>query len=350
MKAARIVLDAMGGDNAPGEPVAGALMAAGVLGVEIILVGRRAAIEPELRGTSNIKDIRIVEAPEVIEMEEHATEAVRSKPGSSIVVGLEMVKRGEADAFVTAGNTGAAMAAALLTLGRVRGIGRPALATIFPAAEGRLTILLDVGANADCRPVHLYQFAHMGAAYMERMFGLQRPRVGLLSIGEEDTKGNQLTLEVHQMLRGSRLNFIGNVEGKDLPRGLADVVVMDGFTGNVVLKTAEGIAELLFGELRRAVELTPWNKAAGLILMSELRKVKRQLDYTEYGGAQLIGVDGIVVIGHGRSNARAIYNALRAARDAVRNGVLETMRAVGREVPAKGQGAGEAAAGDNGEG
>ncbi len=343
MKAARIVLDAMGGDNAPGEPVAGALMAAGVLGVELILVGRLAAIEPELRGTSNIKDIRLVDAPDVIEMEEHATEAVRAKPGSSIVVGLEMVKRGEADAFVTAGNTGASMAAALLTLGRVKGIGRPALATIFPAAEGRLTILLDVGANADCRPVHLLQFGYMGAAYMERMFGVERPKVALLSIGEEDTKGNQLTLEAHQMLRASRLNFIGNVEGKDLPRGLADVVVMDGFTGNVVLKTAEGIAELLFGELRRAVELTPWNKAAGLILMSELRRVKRRLDYAEYGGAQLIGVDGVVVIGHGRSNARAIYNAIKAARDAVQNGVLETLRAVGKEIPAKGRGEGDGA-------
>lgn len=350
MTTPRIVLDAMGGDNAPGEPVAGALMAAGVLGVELILVGRREAIEAELRGTGTIRDVRVVEAPDVIEMEEHPTEAVRSKPKSSIVVGLEMVKRGEADAFVTAGNTGATMAAALLTLGRVRGIGRPALATIFPAADGKLTMLLDVGANADCRPVHLFQFAHMGAAYMERMFGVARPRVGLLSIGEEESKGNQLTLEVHQLLRGSRLNFIGNVEGKDLPKGMADVVVMDGFTGNVVLKTAEGIAELLFGELRKAVELTPWNKAAGLILMSELRKVKRRLDYAEYGGAQLVGVDGIVVIGHGRSNARAIYNALKAARDAVHNGVLETMRAVGKEIPARGQGsAGEGAAGDNGE-
>lgn len=349
MKVPRIVLDAMGGDNAPGEPVAGALMAAGVLGVELILVGRHDAIESELRGTTTIRDVRVVDTPDVIGMEEHATDAVRAKRQSSIVVGLEMLKRGEADAFVTAGNTGATMAAALLTLGRVKGIGRPALATIFPAAEGRLTMLLDVGANADCRPIHLYQFAHMGAAYMERMFGVNGPRVALLSIGEEETKGNQLTLDVHQMLRGSRLNFVGNVEGKDLPRGMADVVVMDGFTGNVVLKTAEGIAELLFGELRKAVELTPWNKAAGLILMSELRKVKRQLDYAEYGGAQLMGVDGVVVIGHGRSNARAIFNALKAARDAVQNGVLETVRAVGEEVPARERGAGEGAAGDNGE-
>jgi glycerol-3-phosphate acyltransferase PlsX len=227
------------------------------------------------------------------------------------------------------------MAAALLTLGRVKGIGRPALATIFPTGEGRVTMLLDVGANADCRPIHLVQFAYMGAAYMERMFRVASPRIGLLSIGEEDSKGNQLTIEVNQALRASRLNFIGNVEGKDLTRGICDVAVMDGFTGNVVLKTAEGMAEMLFTEIKNAVELTPWNKAAGLVLMSELRKVKRRLDYAEYGGAQLIGVEGIVVIGHGRSNARAVFSAIRAARDAVDNKVLDTLREVAKEIPAK---------------
>ena len=272
---ARIVVDAMGGDNAPGEIVAGALMAAGGLGVELILVGQRAAIEAELEG-AQAKNLKIVDAPDVIEMDEHPTEAVKAKPRSSISVGLKMVKDGQADAFVTAGNTGASMAAALLTLGRIKGIGRPALATIFPTGEGRLTMLLDVGANADCRPIHLLQFAYMGAAYMERMYKVQSPKVGLLSIGEEDSKGNQLTIEVNQALRASRLNFVGNVEGKDLTRGICDVAVMDGFTGNVVLKTAEGMAELLLGEIRKAVELTPWNRAAGLILMSELRKVKRR--------------------------------------------------------------------------
>ncbi len=332
---ARIVVDAMGGDNAPGEIVAGALMAVGGLGVELTLVGRTAAIRHEMQGTAEVKGLRIVEAPEIIEMDEHPTDAVKAKPNSSINVGLRMVKEGKADAFVTAGNTGAAMAAALLTLGRIKGIGRPALATIFPSGEGRLTMLLDVGANADCRPIHLVQFAYMGAAYMERMFGVASPKVGLLSIGEEDSKGNQLTIEVNHALRASRLNFIGNVEGKDLTRGICDVAVMDGFTGNVVLKTAEGMAEMLFTELRKAVELTPWNKAAGLILMSELRKVKRRLDYAEYGGAQLVGVDGIVVIGHGRSNARAVFSAIRAARDAVNNKVLDTLREVAKEIPAK---------------
>ena len=347
---ARIVLDAMGGDNAPGEIVAGALMAAGGLGVELTLVGRRSAIEAELAGAT-AKNLRIIDAPDLIEMHEHPTEAIKSKPDSSINVGLRMVKSGEADAFVTAGNTGATMAGALLTLGRIKGIGRPALATIFPTGEGRLTMLLDVGANADCRPIHLVQFAYMGAAYMERMFKIANPTVGLLSIGEEDSKGNQLTIEVNEALRASRLNFMGNVEGKDLTKGVCDVAVMDGFTGNVVLKTAEGMAELLLGEIRKAVELTPWNRAAGLVLMSELRKVKRRLDYAEYGGAQLVGVDGIVVIGHGRSNGRAIFSAIRAARDAVDNKVVETLRGIAREIPARttlvGQGGAESAEADD---
>ncbi|MEP7216018.1 MAG: phosphate acyltransferase PlsX, partial [Anaerolineaceae bacterium] len=258
---ARIVVDAMGGDNAPQEIVAGALMAVGGLGVELTLVGRVDAIRAEMEGTTEIPGLHIVDAPDVIEMDEHPTDAVRAKPNSSINVGLRLVKNGEADAFVSAGNTGAAMTAALLTLGRIKGIGRPALGTVFPTGDNKVTMLLDVGANADCRPIHLVQFAYMGAAYMERAFGLTKPRVGLLSIGEEDSKGNQLTIEVNQALRGSRLNFIGNVEGKDLTKGVCDVAVMDGFTGNVVLKTAEGMAELMFGELRKAVELTPWNRA-----------------------------------------------------------------------------------------
>lgn len=331
----RIAIDAMGGDNAPGEVVAGALMAAGGLGVELMLVGRVDAIKGELTGTLENPGLRVVDASEVIEMDEHPTDAVRGKPDASINVGMRMLKAGEADAFVSAGNTGATMAAALLTLGRIRGIGRPALATVFPTGDEGLTIFLDVGANAECRPIHLLQFAHMGAAYMSRMFHVERPRVGLLSNGEEDSKGTPLVIEVNAMLRASTLNFIGNVEGKDLTRGVCDVAVMDGFTGNVVLKTAEGMADLMFGELRKAVELTPWNRAAGLVLMSELRKVKRRLDYAEYGGAQLLGVDGVTVIAHGRSNARAIFSAIRAARDGVQNGVIDTMRAVARDIPVR---------------
>lgn len=337
---ARIVVDAMGGDNAPQEVVAGALMAAGGLGVELTLVGQAAAIRRELEGTTHIPGLRIVDAPDVVTMDEHPTDAFKNKPHSSMRVGLDIVHRGEADAFVTAGNTGAAMTAALLTLGRIKGIGRPALGTVFPTGQDGATIMLDVGANADCRPVHLIQFAHMGAAYMERMFNIARPRVALLSIGEEDTKGSQLVIEVNHALRGSRLDFVGNVESRDLALGLADVIVTDGFTGNVVIKTIEGLAEVVFGEVRHAVELTPWNRAAGLILMSELRKLKRRLDYTEYGGAPLLGVDGVTVIGHGRSNARAVFSAIRGARDAVDGGLVKVIHEIAEEIPARGNGNG----------
>lgn len=330
----RIVVDAMGGDNAPQEVVAGALMAAGGLDVELILVGRQELIQAELEGTSTHR-LRIVHAPDVVEMEDHATDAFRDKPDASINVGLRLVKAGEADAFVTAGNTGATMASALLTLGRVKGISRPALAILFPGADGKVSMMLDVGANADCRPIQLQQFAYMGVAYMQRMFNNPNPSVGLLSIGEEDSKGSAAVIETNAALRASRLNFIGNLEGRDLTQAAADIAVMDGFTGNVVIKLAEGMAELMFTELRKAVELTPWNRAAGLVLMSELRKVKRRLDYTEYGGAQLLGVEGVTVIGHGRSNARAIFSAIRAARDAVQNGVLDVIREVAKEIPAK---------------
>jgi len=331
----RIAVDAMGGDFAPAEVVAGTLMAAGGLAAELLLVGQPDALRSELTGTAESGRLTVVEAPDVIAMDEHPTEAIRAKPESSLMVGLRLVKEGRADAFVTCGNTGAAMAGALLTLGRVRGIARPALGTVVPNGDSGLGLLLDVGANADCRPLPLVQFAHMGAGYMARTFGIPRPRVGLLSIGEEDTKGNALVLETNRLLRQSRLNFVGNVEGKDLTRNVADVVVTDGFTGNVVLKTAEGMADLLFNELRRVFELTPWNRAAGLLVMSELRKVKRRLDYAEYGGALLLGVEGIVVIGHGRSKARAVFNAIRSAGEAARNGVLDVIREAAAEVPAR---------------
>lgn len=323
----------MGGDNGPQEIVAGALMAAGGLDVELILVGQPGVAEAELQGAGN-KRIRFVHASEIIEMDDHPTEAVRSKPDASINVGLRLVKSGEADAFVTAGNTGATMAASLLTLGRVKGIARPALAILFPTNVGTL-MLLDVGANADWRPIHLVQFAHMAEAYYRKMLNTPNPRIALLSIGEEDSKGSQEVIEVNAALRASRLNFVGNVEGKDLLKGHSDVIVTDGFTGNIAIKIVEGLSDVLFGELRKVVELTPWNKAAGFILMSELRKVRRKFDYTEYGGAVLLGVDGITVIGHGRSNARAVFSAIRAAKDAVDNGVLDLVRQVAKEIPAK---------------
>lgn len=331
----QIAVDAMGGDHGPAEIVQGAVDAARELDTDILLVGDEFQVRAAFGGRERPANIRIVHASDTIGMDAHPTEAVRAHPDASINVALRHVKEGAAGAFVTMGNTGAAMTAALLTLGRVKGIARPALATIFPNSQGTLTMLIDVGANAECRPQHLVQFAHMGATYMQSVLHIENPRVGLLSIGEEDTKGNDLVIEVNQELRKSRLNFAGNIEGTDLTRGVVEVAVMDGFTGNIVLKTAEGLAEMLFGELRSVVESKPWNRAAGLILLPDLRKVRSRLDYSEYGGAQLLGVNGVTVIGHGRSNARAVTNAIRAAHDALVNDVLAGMRAVAGEAPAK---------------
>jgi phosphate acyltransferase len=331
---ARIVIDAMGGDHAPDEAVAGALLGAASLDAELLLVGREEAIRACFTGAPP-SSIRVVDARDVIEMDEHPTEAVRSKPGASINVGLAMVKAGQADAFVTAGNTGAAMAAALLTLGRVRGIGRPALGLPYSTLSGKPKLLIDVGANADCRAIHLTQFAYMGAGYVERVFGIERPRVALLSIGEEASKGSQLVVEANEALQASRLNFTGNVEGTDILRDSSDVIVTDGFTGNVALKTVEGVAEALFNEVRQVAEAKPWNRLAGLVLRPDLRKLRQRLDYSEYGGVQLLGVEGVVVIGHGRSNARAIFNATRAANEGLRHGVLDVIREIAREIPAR---------------
>lgn len=330
----RIAVDAMGGDHAPHVEVAAALMAATQLEAEIVLVGDELRIRADLLGKGEHANLRVVHAPEVIGMDENPTDAIRAKPGASINVALELVKAGEADAFVTMGNTGAAMAGALLKLGRVRGISRPALAIVTNSGSG-LTMLLDVGANAECRPIHLVQFAHMASAVMQGQYHVSNPRIGLLSIGEEDSKGNDLVIEVNGLLRQSNLNFVGNLEGKDLAKGLADVVVMDGFSGNVVLKTVEGIADLLFGEIRAVANKSLINKVAGMILRRDLRQVAGRLDYSEYGGAHLLGVNGVTVIGHGRSNERAIFNAIRAAREAVASDVVGLLRQVAEEIPAR---------------
>lgn len=328
----RIAVDVMGGDHGPAEVVEGCVMAARDLDVEVLLVGREADARAAL--AENAPALRVVHAPDVIAMDD-TIEAVKAKPDASINVGMGLLREGEADAFVTAGNTGATLTAALLRLGRIPGIARPALGMVVATGEESLTLLLDMGANADSRPAHLVQYAHMGAAVMERMHGIASPRVGLVSIGEEDSKGNQLTIEVNRALRASDLNFIGNVEAGQLPRYAADVAVMDGFTGNIIIKTVEGVSELFFGELRRAVRMTPWNLAAGLVLRSELRKSQRRLDYAEYGGAQLLGVEGVVFVAHGRSDARAILGGIRAAAEAVRTDMLAHLRDIAARVPAR---------------
>lgn len=313
-----IALDAMGGDHAPRPEVEGALLAARELGVKVLLVGPPHRLRPALHdaGWTN-EPIDILPADEVVAMADDAVQAVRAKRGSSLRVGVEALKQGVAVGFVSAGNTGAVVAAAILCLGTLPGVARPALATPLPTLTGRPTLLLDIGANADCKPAMLDQFAVMGAAYAERVLGVVRPRVGLLSIGEESGKGNALTREAHALLRRHAPHrtfaFIGNVEGKDLYAGVADVVVCDGFTGNVVLKTSEGLAAALLTMVQDACAAVTPPPAA---VLAGLRQVRARFDDAEYGGAPLLGVPHPVVVAHGRSTGRAIYNAIRAARDA----------------------------------
>lgn len=321
----KIVLDAMGGDYAPGVTIDGAVQAAREYGAEVVLVGRREAIEGELakhdtRGLA----LSLVHASEVVEMTEH-TMAVKEKRGSSMVVGMKLVKGGQASAFVSAGNSGAVMAAALFELGRIKGIQRPALTAVYPTKRGR-SVLVDVGANTDCKPEYLYQFAIMGHAYAERVLGIADPTIGLLSNGEEEGKGTMVVRDAYQLLKKSGLNFIGNVEGKDVPTGMADVVVSDGFAGNVVVKLSEGLAMSLMGILKEEIKKNPLAILGALLAKPAFDRVRKRLDYAEYGGAPLLGVDGVVIIAHGRSNVKAIKNAVRVAKQAVEERMLEAIK------------------------
>ena len=320
----KIALDAMGGERAPQETVLGAVCAAREQGVEVILVGNRSIIEAELQKYRF--ELPIADASEVIGLGDNPLEAARHKKDSSIVVGVNLVKRGEAAAFVSAGNTGAVMAAATFNLKRIEGIERPALGILIVLPWHSL-LLLDVGANPDCKPSHLVQFAQMGSIYMQKIFGLENPKVGLLSNGEEEIKGNLLVREAHKLLRDSNLNFVGNVEGNDIPRDTADVMVTDGFTGNVVLKTGEGIGEMVVQSLRQAIVEKPHIKIIGFLLKRTLRGAIQTLDYAEHGGAPLLGVNGNVIIAHGRSEAKAIKNAVFIARKSVEQGVVEAIKA-----------------------
>jgi glycerol-3-phosphate acyltransferase PlsX len=325
----RIALDAMGSDHAPGVDVEGGVRAARRFGQEIILVGNQEQVEAELakHDTQGLK-LSVVHASQVIEMAEHPSQAVRSKPDSSMVVGMRLLRDGQADAFVSAGNSGGMLAAALASagrIGRIKGILRPALSTVFPTLEGR-ALMLDIGANTDCKPEWLVQFALMGAVYARKVLGVERPRVGLLANGEEETKGNLLVQEAHALLKQLDLNFVGNVEGKDLPSGMADVVVSDGFVGNIAIKTAEGISAMLLSLLRSEIKASPRTMLGGLLAKPAFRAVGKRLDYREYGGAPLLGVNGVVIIAHGRSDALAIENAVRVAIDAVRTKLVESIR------------------------
>jgi glycerol-3-phosphate acyltransferase PlsX len=316
----------MGGDLGSAELVRGAVQAARDDGAFVTLVGGSAESAATLaRAGGRPPGIDVVDAPDVIDMTEQPVHAVRSKPRSSMVVAMELLRAGEASAFVSPGNTGAVMAAALFTLRRVRGVERPALAQIFPTLRGHC-LLVDVGANVDCKPEYLLQFGVMGATYLERVFDRPSPRVGLLSNGEEDSKGNALVREAHPLLRGSRLNFIGNIEGRDIPMHAADVVVMDGFTGNVALKLGEGCGSFMKQLIREEARRDPLSMLGGLLLTPALRRVSRRVDYEEYGGAPLLGVQGVCIVAHGRSNAKAIRSALRVARHAAETELPEAIR------------------------
>jgi glycerol-3-phosphate acyltransferase PlsX len=321
----RIVVDAMGGDHAPGVVVDGAVQAARDLGLEIILVGQQAVVQAELdkHDIAGLK-VSLQHASEVIEMDEHDPAiAARSKKDSSMIVGMELVKRREADGFYTAGQTGGALTAALFRLGRIRGIRRPALGTRLPSQtpQGHC-FLLDIGATPDCKPEYLLQFAIMGVTYSERVLGISNPRVALISNGEEEGKGNELIKQTTPLLKASGLNFVGNAEGKDVPWGIADVVVTDGFTGNVIIKLAEGLSKFMQTMIKEQIMSRPLWMLGGKLTEPAFDEIKRRLDWREYGGAQLLGVDGVVMVGHGRSDALAIRNGIRMTAQTVENGVL----------------------------
>jgi phosphate acyltransferase len=313
-----IALDAMGSDRAPKPEVEGAIQAARRFGISVALVGPEDRLRAELsRHPFAPSQISIIHASEFITMDEKAVQAVRAKRDSSMRVGLRAVREGQAAAFITAGNTGAAMFAAKTTLGALPGVDRPALVAIIPTAIGTVSTLLDVGANVDCKPHNLEQFAAMGEIYFRSMFNVPRPRVGLLSIGEEEGKGNELTRESFPLLKQLPINFVGNVEGRDIYNGKVDVIVADGFVGNVALKTSEGVANLVRTTLRESLEATITRKVGALLSRSAFSDFKKRIDHTEYGGAPLLGVKGPCFITHGSSNANAIKNAVRVAADFV---------------------------------
>lgn len=311
----RIAVDAMGGDFAPEATVKGSVDAAREFGVGVILVGHKDAVGRELAGLDTRGlDIQVRHASQVVDMHDSAMAPLRKKKDSSIAVATSLVKSGDAVAVVSAGHTGAAMSTAFFTLGLMKGVERPAIATLMPTTSGH-SIVLDAGANVDCKPGHLLQFAIMGDVFAKKVRGITKPKVGLLSIGEEDTKGNDLTKEAFKLLKASRLNFIGNIEGRDVHTGKADIIVCDGFIGNIVLKISEGLAEALNTLLKREIEEAIGGQLGYLLLRSAFKKFKKRIDYHEVGGAPLLGIDGISIVSHGSSSAKAIMNAVRVARD-----------------------------------
>jgi len=319
----RIAVDAMGGDFAPAQIVRGASQAATEYGLDISLVGLPGAVQPLLDSHPRL---RLVPCTQAIAMDEHPAQAVRTKPDSSMSVCARMCKEGRADGWVSAGNSGAIMAAALLIQGRIKGVERPALGSIVPTQDG-FAYFLDVGANVDSKPEYMVQFATMGAVYAREMLGRANPRVGLLSNGEEAGKGDERVKETAKRLNGSLKGFIGNIEPKDIYGAKADVIVADGFVGNVAIKMAEATAEFLFRNLRDEIPKTMRGKLGGMLIRPGVRQLRARVDWREFGGAPLLGIDGVAVIAHGRSDARAMKNAIRVTRDAVENQLVGKIRA-----------------------
>ncbi len=321
----RVAVDAMGGDNAPSVEVEGAVAAAREFGIRVTLVGDCDRLNFELaKHDCSGLDITVKHAGDVVDMHDSASDAVRKKKDSSIRVAFDLVRNGEADAVVSAGNSGATMAVGMFVLKRLNAIDRPAIATIFPTLRGR-TLVLDVGANVDCKAMHLVQFAIMGEVYAKYVMGVENPKVGLLSNGEEASKGNDLTRETSSILKNVSFNYIGYVEGRDIFNGLADVVVCDGFVGNVVLKLSEGLAEAIGTMLKDEIKRGFLTKVGGLLARSAFRNFKKKVDYSEYGGAPLLGIDGVAMICHGGSTPKAIKNAVRFAHDYALKGVNQKM-------------------------
>ncbi len=320
-----LALDAMGGDKAPDINVEGAILAVKQSDNDVILVGKQDILYSQIDKWSKKYSIpknriRVVNASEVIEMGEHPANASRHKKDSSMAVCCNLVTTKQADAFVSMGNSGAAMAVSLLHFKRIKGVSRPAISVLFPTIKGRC-IIIDAGANVDCKPEHLFQFAIMGNVYSKEMLGIKSPRVAVLSIGEEDTKGNELTFETSNLLKKTDLNFIGNIEGGDIPKAKADVIVCDGFIGNVFLKSSEGVAEMIQKLVKNSIKSNPLYWGAAPFLKLAMKSVKKKTDYDEFGGAPLLGVNGTCIIGHGRSNSRAVKNALDVAAKLAKSNV-----------------------------
>jgi len=316
----------MGGDDGPGSIIDGALVAARHLQIGLLLAGDRPSIERELsrHPAAGALDLQILDTPEHVLMAEPASAALRRKPRASITLACAAVQDGRASAVFSAGHTGASVMAAIGTFGRLKGIERPALATIIPTRQ-EPAVLLDSGAMVECRPQHLVQFAQMGSAYAQLAFGRPSPRVGLLSVGEEEGKGNELTREAHQLLKTAPVNFIGNIEGRDVYAGDTDVIVCDGFTGNVTLKISEGLVEAIESLLHAELQSTFGSQIGYLLSAQAFRRFRKRVDYSEYGGAPLLGVNGVCIVGHGRSSAKAVRNAVTMAFRAVNEGLLEKL-------------------------